>query len=322
MDDQGPGMSFNTSEERTLNRHLFDETAMKKARPAVPLERALGGRKWPLVLIVSIALAALAGGVVGGVTSLVFHRYETAREPTSAPAQNTASAENSGPSEHPASSQVALNTPAEEPPTTPQNPDARKDARNASDKRGPNNASGNTDLDQAVQSKRPKESGLNEGELSRSSALAPLPDDPSPAKADSDTSGPPAAARAADAQAELRSALSEWVAATNARDINKQMSFYNPTVNTFYLTRNVSRDAVRAEKARVFGQANVVEVRAGASRINLAPDGRTALMRFHKRYSIEGSGVGRHGEVVQELRWQRTAGGWKIVGERDIKVVH
>jgi len=317
MDDQGPGMSFNTSEERTLNRHLFDETAMKKARPAVPLERALGGRKWPLVLIVSIALAALAGGVVGGVTSLVFHRYTTAREPISAPAQNTAIAEKDGPSEHPASSQVALNTPAVESPATPQNPDARKDARNVVDERAPNNANGNADREQSV-----KQGDLSDGQLSPSSIPAPLSATPSPTRAENDTTSPPAAARATDAQAALRSALSEWVAATNARDIDKQMSFYNPTVNTFYLTRNVSRDAVRAEKARVFGQAKVIEVRAGAPDITFSPDGRTALMRFHKQYSIEGSGAGRRGEVVQELRWQRTSGGWKIVGERDVKVIH
>jgi ketosteroid isomerase-like protein len=44
-------------------------------------------------------------------------------------------------------------------------------------------------------------------------------------------------------------------------------------------------------------------------------------MRFRKKYAIEGGGEDRSGEVVQELRWRRTADGWKIVSERDLHVI-
>jgi hypothetical protein len=40
-------------------------------------------------------------------------------------------------------------------------------------------------------------------------------------------------------------------------------------------------------------------------------------MRFRKRYRIGARG----GEVLQELRWRRTPSGWKIVGERDLRVL-
>ena len=125
----------------------------------------------------------------------------------------------------------------------------------------------------------------------------------------------------ADSQAALRGALDEWIAATNARDLSKQMSFYNPTVNAFYLSRNTSREAVRAEKARVLGAASAVDVRAGAPDIKLSRDGRTAIMRFRKKYAVEGGGGERRGEVLQELRWRRTREGWKIVSERDLRVI-
>jgi hypothetical protein len=59
----------------------------------------------------------------------------------------------------------------------------------------------------------------------------------------------------------LRRALEEWIAATNARDIQKQMSFYPPVLQAFYLTRNVPRAAVRAEKIRVFQKARTIDVR-------------------------------------------------------------
>ena len=119
----------------------------------------------------------------------------------------------------------------------------------------------------------------------------------------------------------LRDALNDWVAATNARDIDRQMMFYNPVVETFYRSRNASRADVRAEKARVFERASSIDIRTGAPDIKLSADGRTAIMRFHKQYAIEGGGEDRRGEVVQELRWQRINGEWRIIGERDLRVV-
>ena len=124
----------------------------------------------------------------------------------------------------------------------------------------------------------------------------------------------------ADAQGELRAALGGWLAATNERDVGRQMSFYAPTVEAFYLARNATRESVRAEKARLFARASAVNVEAAAPEIKVSPDGRTAVMRFRKRYRIDGEDS-RAGEVLQELRWRRTNDGWKIVGERDLRVL-
>jgi len=131
-------------------------------------------------------------------------------------------------------------------------------------------------------------------------------------------------AKVADAgtEGELRSALGEWLAATNARDVRRQMQFYAPTMNAFYLSRNTPREAVRAEKSRVFAEAETVDVRASsAPDIRLSRDGQTAVMRFRKRYQIRGGVGARSGEVLQELRWRRTPSGWRIVSERDLRVI-
>ena len=123
------------------------------------------------------------------------------------------------------------------------------------------------------------------------------------------------------APASLSSALDEWIAATNARDIEKQLGFYAPTLKAYYRASYVSREFVRADKSRVFQRANVIDVRASAPEIVLDDEGRTATMRFHKQYVIKGGGQDRSGEVVQELRWQLTDGGWKITSERDVRVI-
>ena len=119
------------------------------------------------------------------------------------------------------------------------------------------------------------------------------------------------------ASAELRSALDGWIAATNARDVGRQMTFYAPNVEAFYLSRNASREAVREEKSRLFARARAVDVRASEPEIRLSRDGDKAVMRFRKRYQIDERG----GEVLQELRWRRTNSGWLIVGERDLRVI-
>jgi ketosteroid isomerase-like protein len=121
--------------------------------------------------------------------------------------------------------------------------------------------------------------------------------------------------------ATLRRALDEWIAATNARDIDRQMSFYPPVMRAFYLQRNASRGSVRAEKERVFLNARSVEVRADAPELIFQESGRTAVMRFRKTYAIEGGGQNRSGAVIQELRWQLTPQGWKIFSERDVRVI-
>ncbi len=118
----------------------------------------------------------------------------------------------------------------------------------------------------------------------------------------------------------IRSSLYRWIDATNARDIDKQMSFYMPELQAFYLARNTSRNTVRLEKTR-FASSKSIDIRAEEPEIIFQDGGRTAIMRFRKKYRVANQRGNRRGEVVQELRWQRTNGGWKIFSERDIKVL-
>ena len=119
----------------------------------------------------------------------------------------------------------------------------------------------------------------------------------------------------------LSDALREWVEATNARDIERQISFYMPQLKAFYLARNTPRSFVRVEKARVFARADLIDIRAEEPEIIFQNAGLTAIMRFRKKYRIEDGSRSRRGEVVQELRWQKSAEGWKIFSERDVRVI-
>lgn len=120
---------------------------------------------------------------------------------------------------------------------------------------------------------------------------------------------------------QLRVTFDEWVAATNARDIGRLITFYAPEVKAFYLKRDVPRSFIRDERSRAFRQARDFEVRAAEPEIIFQDAGRTAIMRFRKQYATGTNGKRRSGEVVQELRWRNTESGWKIFSERDVKVI-
>jgi SnoaL-like domain len=121
--------------------------------------------------------------------------------------------------------------------------------------------------------------------------------------------------------AALRGALDGWVAATNARDLERLMQFYSKEVDSYYRSRNVSQDFVRADRVRLFKRAEAIEVSVDAPEITMSSDNRTATMKFRKGYVMKVQGRERRGDVVQQLQWRLTDEGWRIVGERDIRVL-
>ncbi len=123
-------------------------------------------------------------------------------------------------------------------------------------------------------------------------------------------------------QVELKNALDKFISATNSGNIEQQMNYYAPQLDAYYLSRNASQKAVRAEKKRTFSRADEIDIQAGKPDIKLSPDGRKATMRFRKKYAIKEGQKNRRGEVIQELRWIKSGDGWRIVSERDVKVIN
>jgi ketosteroid isomerase-like protein len=140
---------------------------------------------------------------------------------------------------------------------------------------------------------------------------------PSEAGAEASGSGARSKEELPETFAVLGQALDELVKATNARDIDKVMAFYSPKLIFYYRSRSVTSETIRKDKARMFERAELIDVRAGAPEVTLDRDGLTATMRFRKEYIVKIKDKVRHGEVLHELRWQRTDDGWRIIGERD-----
>jgi ketosteroid isomerase-like protein len=286
--------------EKTMVAPRFDEKSVQDARPAVPLKWR-GRARTSLPVILLCVAAGLLGGLVV-VFAFTLWQSNHARAETQTAQQQTGDTAN--PAASPASTAATAATPQE----------VSADARGTQgDEQTP--AAQNQGTPQASEpgGAHPTDADGSARDAARAAGAGAAQAPPK----SGDEAAVGEAVADAGTQNNLRAALDEWIAATNARDINRQMKFYAPTLSAFYLARNASRESVRAEKARVFASASTVDVRASAPEINLSRDGQTAVMRFHKRYRIGERG----GEVLQELRWRRTPAGWKIVGERDLRVL-
>jgi ketosteroid isomerase-like protein len=277
-----PGAKTSADPDPTLAAPAFDQNSIHAARAAVPLASEPGGRASRSWSLPLVALAVLAGLVGGALGIFAINLYQK-RAATQATRADTQNAGATGGA-----------TPDVAPPQT--------------HAQGATHAAGANDDAAAA-----RESQAADGQSGAA--------DEKRAGVDEKRAGSGRAA-AGDGKGELRAALGEWIGATNARDIDRQMSFYDARLDAFYLARGASREAVRDEKARVFSRAATVEVRADEPQIDLSADGQTATMRFRKQFNIEGGGSDKRGAVVQELRWRRTPAGWKITSERDLRVVN
>ena len=123
-------------------------------------------------------------------------------------------------------------------------------------------------------------------------------------------------------QTQLSNSLDGLIKATNDRNFEQQMIYYAPQVKSYYRARNATPRQIRDEKQKVFGKTESVDIRADRPHISLGQDGRTATMLFRKKYSIRTGQDNRNGEVLHELKWVKTNKGWKIVSERDLKVIN
>jgi len=135
-----------------------------------------------------------------------------------------------------------------------------------------------------------------------------------------DLSRPEVAPAEVLARRELVTAAFQWLEATLASDFDAQSKFYPEKMERFYLWHDVPKSAVLAEKRRVFEQARMIDIRIDAPQLLVDSGGRSGRMYFRKTYAIKGR-VTREGEVLQELRWVKGDDGWKIVSERDLRVI-
>jgi hypothetical protein len=272
------------ADEDTLVTPRFDEEAIRQAKPAVPLSELVAHRVSPKLLLAAVLVAGLLGSIIGSVLSVRYFSHPGESKSSVSEAQKAAEAQNT------------LQTNDEKVPPKSANANLpasvlKHEETSAQSKKGEDQ--------EPEKSDSPSQEAINEGSEDQVRATDREPDEQN-----------------------LNRAFHTWLQANKEGDVDRQMGFYNSEINAFYRKRKVSPEAVRAEKSRVLGRANTIQIEAGEPDVKISPDGQQATIRYRKRYRIEGEEGNREGEVLQELRWKRVNSKWRIVSERDVKVLN
>lgn len=121
---------------------------------------------------------------------------------------------------------------------------------------------------------------------------------------------------------EVTQTLNDWAAATRAHDLDRHLSFYADTLDTYYGRTNVSAALVRADRSRAYTRFYKLDLQLG--KIEVAPDatGQRATAAFDKTYEFEGDDKTMSGSVRQMVWLAKTGGRWRITGEKDLKVYY
>lgn len=120
-------------------------------------------------------------------------------------------------------------------------------------------------------------------------------------------------------QREVVSTLSGWTGALERRSLQGHIRHFAPTLHTFYLKRNVSRDYVRADIERAL--ATYSDINFQFSNISVRPDetGKRAVATFTKAWDFKGE-QNISGSVQERVWLEKVSGRWLITGVRDLKV--
>jgi hypothetical protein len=121
-------------------------------------------------------------------------------------------------------------------------------------------------------------------------------------------------ARAPDAAQEIRAVLDDrWTAGVNRHDLDLKLSAYAGTVSPFFGKPMATKAQVRKVFAVAFDRYRSMKQRL--ERIDITVTGDRAVVVVYKTRVYDGD----PGWSEERLGLARTAAGWRIVSERDIR---
>jgi ketosteroid isomerase-like protein len=124
---------------------------------------------------------------------------------------------------------------------------------------------------------------------------------------------------AAALQKAVLDTLNGWVEAMGRHDLDAYMSHYANALDTYYKRSNVSRDDVRADKARAFSRFATLDIQL--SNVNIKPDetGGRVVVTYNKAYDFaEADGHHFSGSARSGLWLEKSGNRWLITSEKDL----
>ncbi|HEY0546817.1 MAG TPA: hypothetical protein VGC91_15665 [Pyrinomonadaceae bacterium] len=132
----------------------------------------------------------------------------------------------------------------------------------------------------------------------------------------------PAPVDVAAVREQVTSVLNGWASASRTHDLDKHLSYYADTLDTYYNATNVSSSRVRSDRARAYKIYTTLDVELSNLKITPDPSGEKATATFDKTWTFEGSEKYSSGSVHQKIWLTKIGGRWRITGEKDLQVYY
>jgi hypothetical protein len=128
--------------------------------------------------------------------------------------------------------------------------------------------------------------------------------------------------RGTNSDSTLQAALMRWVSTFRSRDINAQVACYSPHVRTYFKQRNVTREQIRYDKTRAWGQIASIR-KYTVTPLSITDEGsdRRAMLLRKDWDTITTRGTIASGVEIERLIFRRLGGEWKIVDEQESKAL-
>jgi eukaryotic-like serine/threonine-protein kinase len=141
-------------------------------------------------------------------------------------------------------------------------------------------------------------------------------------KAFEDNDGRPPRGDDERVEREVKDALEEWADATKDRDIDKHMSRYADTLETYYKKQKVPASQVRADRSQAFVRYDDMKVKLDNFEVTPDPTGLRATVAFDKTWEFDSPDKNSKGSVRQQVTFVKAGGRWLINGEKDLQVYY
>jgi ketosteroid isomerase-like protein len=130
-------------------------------------------------------------------------------------------------------------------------------------------------------------------------------------------------ASAAPADATIRNEVMEtlngWVEAMGRHDLDAYMSYYAPTLDSYYKRSGVSRADVRAEKAKAFSRYATLDIQLNNVQIKADQTDDRVIVSYDKTYDFaEANGHHFNGTARSALWLEKSGNRWLITSEKDL----
>ena len=141
-------------------------------------------------------------------------------------------------------------------------------------------------------------------------------------KAFEDNDGAPPRADEDVVKRDVANALEDWADSTRERDIDKHMSRYADTLETYYRKQKVPASQVRTDRSQAFVRYDDMRVKLDNVEVTPDPTGTRATVAFDKTWEFDSPDKNSKGSVRQQLSLVRAGGRWLINSERDLQVYY